>query len=220
MNSSYALWLSLKKLDLLKDSPPYWWPDVGTFDVVVGAILTQQTKWEKVEEALQNLRDMDICSLNELSNAPIMIIQTAIKPCSYYKKKSLTLQAVCMAIVETFGDFETFKEEVDRAWLLDQKGIGPESGDAILCYACKRDIMVVDSYTNRLLKAYGYTFESYDALQEWIEFGIRERFSDISKNDMNCESLFTIFSRFHGMIVEYTKRNVHKGKVRTDPLDS
>ncbi|HEX5711271.1 MAG TPA: hypothetical protein VFX68_07980 [Sulfuricurvum sp.] len=85
-----------------------------------------------------------------------------------------------------------------------QKGVGPETADSILCYACMREVMVVDSYTARLLRAFGYDFESYSDLQEWCEYGIREH--------CEAQTLQETFAHFHGMIVEYVKQN-SKGKV-------
>ena len=84
-----------------------------------------------------------------------------------------------------------------REWLLLQKGIGKESADAILCYACFREEMVVDSYTKRLLKTFDIEFGEYDEYKSFLEDGIVKNLKD---SDLNL-----IFSRFHGMIVEYNK---------------
>ncbi len=206
MRSSYDLWLALYKLDLLKESPPFWWPNVGEFEVVVGAILTQQTKWHNVEKSLQNLKDAQKLSLESLRDTPIMILESLIKPSGYYRKKAKVLQRLCEAIVEDFGDFETFQTSVSRAWLLAQKGIGFESADAILCYACRRDVMVIDNYTNKMMQALGYTFESYDDLQEWMVRGIEESYDEINKIYNRECSFFTISSRFPTQTVEYAKQ--------------
>jgi endonuclease-3 related protein len=203
--SSYDLWLALRNRGYLDDNaPPYWWPNIGTFEVLIGTILTQQSKWEKVELSLENLKSRDLVDLQRLANASIMIIEEAIKPSGFYRKKAKVLQRVSLAIVESFGDFETFTQEVNREWLLTQKGIGFESADSILCYACQRDVMVVDNYTNKLMKGLGYTFESYDELQAWLVQGIEENYDKISKYYAD-KRFFTIYSRFHGKIVEYMK---------------
>ncbi len=210
MNNSYELWLALKKLDLLKESPEFWWPKSGTFEVVVGAILTQQTKWQNVETSLSNLQNSNLLELETLSQTPIMILEEHIRPSGYYKKKAKVLKNLCGEILESFGDFDTFKNAVSREWLLSQKGIGFESADAILCYACQREVMVVDNYTNKMMKGFGYEFESYDDLQEWMMRGIEENYSEISKHYDEGVSFFTIFSRFHGKIVEYAKLHGQK----------
>ncbi len=206
LNSSFEILEALKKADLLKDTiDPFWWPNCGTFEVVVGAILTQQTKWEKVEHSLQNLRDNNFLELEKIAELDSDILARLIKPSGFYNTKAKRLKALCGAIVEEFGDFENFQTAVSRAWLLEQKGVGQESADAILCYACKREVFVVDNYTNKLLKSLGYDFESYEELQEWIVSGIESNLDNISKL-YNCEvDLFTIYSRFHGKIVELGK---------------
>jgi len=221
MNNSYELWLALKKQGLLTEtSPPYWWPNVKTFDVVVGAILTQQTKWDKVKLSLQNLQDSNLLSLEKLSQTPLMTLEELIRPSGFYKKKAKVLHTLTRAIVEEFGDFEHFQNSVTREWLLAQKGIGFESADAILCYACGRDVMVVDNYTNKLMKAFGYEFDSYDALQEWMMHGIEENYNEICKYYHDGVSFFTIYSRFHGKIVEYMKRYSHSEAVMIQNLEN
>lgn len=121
-----------------------------------------------------------------------------IRPSGLFKAKASNLIRLSRNLLDDFGDFGNFAQNVDREWLLRQKGIGPETADSILCYALKRPVMVVDSYTARLLRSYGYEFESYDELQEWCEAGIRA--------EMDEEKLHEAFVRFHGMIVEYGKR--------------
>ena len=204
-SNSYELLTELRGKNLLKNSPKYWWPNYGSFEVVVGAVLTQNTKWENVEKALENWkvengewRVEDIASLDPLYLSEI------IKPAGFYNQKAKRLIALSRNILRDFGDFETFKEEVSREWLLGQKGVGFETADSILCYACGREIMVVDSYTKRLLKKAGYEFESYDELREWCERGIEEnwdKLSEIYENDLNL-----CFARFHGKIVEFMKK--------------
>lgn len=207
LNSSFEILEALKKEDLLKDNPePYWWPGCGTFEVIVGAILTQQTKWEKVEQSLQNLRDHNVLELCAIAEIDVHTLATLIKPSGFYNTKSKRLKALCQAIVAQFGDFENFQSTVSREWLIAQKGVGQESADAILCYACKREVFVVDNYTNKLLKSYGYEFESYQELQEWMVHGIESNYDNIQKL-YNCEvDLFTIYSRLHGKIVEQGKK--------------
>lgn len=206
LNSSFEILEVLKKADLLKNTvDPYWWPNCGTFEVIVGAILTQQTKWEKVERSLKNIRDNNLLELEKIAEIDTDILAQLIKPSGFYNTKATRLQALCQAIVEEFGDFENFQKVVSREWLLEQKGVGQESADAILCYACKREVFVVDNYTNKLLRSLGYEFDSYNELQEWMVSGIESNIDNINRL-YECEvNLFTIYSRFHGMIVELGK---------------
>jgi endonuclease-3 related protein len=131
----------------------YWWPNSRTFEVVIGAILTQQTKWENVEKSLDNLAKNSLMSVEKIAVCDDFVLSEMIKPSGFYNTKAERLKNLCVAIIEDFDDFDTFCEDVSREWLLSQKGIGKDSADSILCYACERDIMVIDSYTFRLFKA-------------------------------------------------------------------
>jgi endonuclease-3 related protein len=206
LNSSFDILKALKRAGYIQNErDPYWWPNSGTFEVIVGAILTQQTKWERVEHSLQNLRENDVLELEKIASIDASILAELIKPSGFYNTKAKRLKALCQAIVEEFSDFENFQTEVSREWLLNQKGIGQESADSILCYACKREVLVVDNYTVKLLKSLGYEFESYEELQEWMVYGIESNIDNIYKCYNSEVDLFTIYSRFHGKIVELGK---------------
>ncbi|PLY09422.1 MAG: 3-methyladenine DNA glycosylase [Arcobacter sp.] len=208
MNSilnSYDLFLFLKKKNLIDKRYKYWWPTNDDFEVFLGAILTQNTKWINVEKSLENLRKLDSLDLEKLSHIDIDVLISAITPSGFKNQKSIRIKKICQNIIEEFGDFETFKENVCRDWLLSQKGIGAETADAILCYSCHKEQMVVDSYTNRLLKTFGYEFESYDELKAWLEYGINENFDKIESLYDYDVSLNMIYCRFHGKIVEFMK---------------
>jgi len=206
---SFALLQALKNAGYLQTTrDPLWWPHSGTEKVVMGALLTQQTKWERVEESLALLEAEEICSLAALANADIEKIRLCIKPSGFYNTKAQRLKLLASNILQTYGDFVTFQQETDRAWLLSQKGIGMESADSILCYACLRPVMVVDSYTNRLLTALGYTFDEYMSIQAWIHEGIESQLDA-------CYELYgyeiprpTLYARFHGKIVEFAKEYI------------
>jgi endonuclease-3 related protein len=216
LNNSYELWSALRKLGfLVEGSEPFWWKGVGEFEVIIGVILTQQSKWENVEKSLENLKDYD---LHSIANLDLEVLATLIKPSGFYNKKSKVLKNLTLAIIEEFGDFESFKDSVSREWLLSQKGIGLESADSILCYACKRDVMVVDAYTDRILRAFGYEFESYDELAEWMISGLESNYDKIIKAYTTKADTFTIYSRFHGKIVQYAKENAKNRNVLVDKI--
>jgi endonuclease-3 related protein len=203
LTDSYELYTALERLNLLQNSQPLWWPQHGTFEVVIGAILTQNTQWTRVVTSLENLSQSGHLSLEALIQIDPETLMELIRPSGLIKAKAKNIILLCNAIIDSFGSFEEFVINVEREWLLRQKGIGPETADAMLCYACLREVIVVDSYTARLLRAFGYEFESYDELQEWCEAGIREHCAP--------STLQSTFAKFHGMIVEYVKGN-SKGK--------
>jgi endonuclease-3 related protein len=200
------IYLYLDSLALLKNSPEYWWPNSGTFAVVVGAILTQNTSWSNVEKSLKNLEGfLELEQFVELSEEEL---KDKIRPSGFHNQKASRLLVLAKNLQHDFGDFQTFSKEVTREWLLQQKGIGKESADAILCYGCKRDVMVIDSYTKRLLGNFGITCSSYDAYKELVEMAVEKHWEFFSSFCGSNKNLF--FCRFHGMFVEYNKQK--KGK--------
>jgi len=204
MQSAAELFKALKRSGWDNSSrDSWWWPNSGTCEVVVSAILTQNTSWGNVEKALNNLKQSNRLNLKKLANIPILTLQELIKPSGFYKAKSKNIQQLSKNIIENFGTFEQFQESVSREWLLSQKGIGQESADAILNYACYKEAFVVDSYTNRLLNALGYEFESYEALQEWIVESFYSKYSEVYPNLNRAQA----YARAHGMVVEYCKVN-------------
>lgn len=196
MIDALELYERLDALKLLENSPKYWWDGYGTFDIVIGTILTQNASWERVIESLDNLKKHNLNTLESLASADRDILMELIRPSGLYKAKSNYLIGLSKNIVSEFGDFEYFKDSVTREWLLSQKGIGFESADSILCYGCGRDVMVVDSYSAKLLQTIGYEFESYDDLQHFF-YSTMSEYDD----DMNL-----VYARYHGMIVEFMKR--------------
>lgn len=210
ITDSFDLFMKLKALDLLGNSPRFWWPNAHTFEVVVGALLTQNTKWESVEKSLANLKNHHILtpdndeSLQNLANSTPEMLMACIRASGFYAQKSHRLLALAQRILEDFGDFASFVVGVEREWLLAQKGIGLESADAILNYACRREVMVVDRYTHRLVARLGFEFEDYESLQEWCMRGVGENLHLLE----GYEGLDEVFARFHGKIVEFSKRKL------------
>ena len=182
----------LESQKLLERAPKYWWPNAGSFEVVVGAILTQNTTWQSVERSLKNLEGSLL--LEQFVGLEEERLKELIQPSGFQNQKAPRLLLLAQNIQNVFHDFKSFQKEVTREWLLAQKGIGEESADAILCYGCFRAEMVVDSYTKRLLKHFGIEFKKYGEYKEYLEEGVGE------EEDKNL-----LFARYHGMIVEYNK---------------
>ena len=195
----------LQKLDLLKNSPKYWWPSVGSFEVVVGAILTQNTTWSNVEKSLKNLENfLELESFSSLHEADL---KERIQPSGFYNQKAPRLLLLASHIREEFTTFEQFQKEVSREWLLKQKGVGEESADAILCYGCFREEMVIDTYTKRVLKQFDIEFKTYRQYKEYIQTEVETNKTVFLQNEHNDLNLF--YARFHGMFVEYAKKMRH-----------
>ena len=221
--SATELFIALFRAVEIKDFR--WWPAFGSFEVVVGAILIQNTAWRNADAALQNLRSKELLSLESIAGLEEVELAEIIKVSGFYNQKARRLSLLCKAIIADFGDFESFKVRVSREWLLTRKGIGAESCDAILCYACERAVMVADSYSARLLGALGYEFESYDELSAWLgelEFGRIYEFvnsanflCDVAAKVGKLKNENGVYALFHGLIVEFCKAHL-KGKIFDD----
>ncbi len=211
--NSFELLFALKKLGYDKAQDPWWWPDSGSFSVVVGAILTQNTNWQRVEISLANLRAKGVLSLEALANYPLNSLEVLIRPSGFYTSKATNIQRLAQRVLENFGDFENFCKDVDREWLLEQRGIGFETADSILNYACYKESFVVDSYSARVLRALGYELSSYEELQEWFIEGIRAK-----EDRLFGFGVAQTYARSHGMIVEYCKANKRGRAILVDEL--
>lgn len=198
----HTIYTYLKSLDLLKNSPKYWWPSAGEFEVIIGAILTQNTTWKNVEKSLHNLKDhLKLESFLQLNENEL---KERIKPSGFYNQKAPRLLTLAQNIKAEFKTFENFQKTVCREWLLRQKGIGEESADAILCYGCFREEMVIDAYTKRILKQYGIEFKKYANYKMYIQKSVENDktfFLQGCENDLNL-----FYARLHGMFVEYGKK--------------
>ncbi|WP_258239416.1 3-methyladenine DNA glycosylase [Arcobacter sp. LA11] len=207
MSNSYELLEFLKNQNLLEGHPEFWWSSASDFEILIGAILTQNTKWTNVEKSLENLRKLDLLSFQKLIDIDLEVLILAITPSGFKNQKAVRLKQLAKNIIDEFITFENFCENVSKEWLLEQKGIGLETADAILCYACHQEFMVVDKYTQRLVKHFGFEFENYEDLQAWCEYGINENFDKISKLYGFEISLNKLYCRFHGKIIEFMKSN-------------
>jgi len=191
----------LEKRNLLIDKPPLWWPNTGSFEVVIGAILTQNTTWKNVEKSLNNLEGfLELDSFLKLSYEEL---KEKINPSGFYNQKANYLYKLARNIKDEFDSFYNFKNKVSRNWLLNQKGIGEESADSILCYGCLRDEFVVDTYTKRLFKKFNIEFKKYLEYKNFVEDFAKNNWEFLKKS---YNSPHQFFALFHGMIVEYNKK--------------
>lgn len=208
IQNSFDLLTFLKAQNLLDSAPGLWWENAGSFEVVIGAILTQNTNWNNVKISLKSLAHLDLMRVESIAECDILLLQGAIKSSGFFRQKALRLQNLAQNIISEFGDFEGFKGNVDREWLLNQKGVGKESADSILNYACLREVMVADKYTQRLLAECGFEFWEYDDLAGFLMRGIEENYDRVATLYGREMELFEVYARFHGKIVEFSK--IHK----------
>ena len=186
------------------------WPGEGTFEVILGAILVQNTNWKNVEKALANLKNASKDSLQGICALENSELATLIKPSGFYNTKAKRLKTLCLAIKNEFESFDNFKENVGREWLISVKGVGTETCDAILAYACCKPYMVVDAYALRIMAYFDYNFECYDEAAEWfssLDYDEIYKFLDSEKFDET-----EVLKLYHALILEFCKENF-KGKI-------
>lgn len=178
--------------------PLNWWPAKSPFEVIVGAVLTQNTNWTNVQKSLDSLKRANLLSYDALLHMPEGQLAELIRSSGYYNLKSRRLKNLLeMVQAEYGGDLSLFFSEDPysaRETLLRVKGIGPETADSILLYAGGHPIFVVDTYTHRILSRHGLIPESCD-----YQF-IQDLFMD------NLDHDAALFNQYHALLVRTAKR--------------
>lgn len=179
-----------------------WWPMGNGFkprewEVCLGAILTQNTSWDNVEKALDNLRKAGKVSVTDIIKTKNSRLEKLVRPSGYYRQKAIKLRAFADFVLG-FGGFRGFANKVSREALLQVNGIGPETADSILCYALGRPSFVVDAYTRRVFSRLGLIDEKagYEEVRAFFEKKVPK--------DVN------LYREYHALIVELGKRFCRK----------
>jgi endonuclease-3 related protein len=165
-------------LDHLLDAygPQHWWPGDSAFEVMVGAVLTQNTAWSNVERAIDSLKAAGALSPKVIAALTPERLAALIRPAGYFNVKAKRLQSFCLFLVEAGGEpaLGTLPTAALRARLLAVHGIGPETADDILLYAFGRPVFVIDAYTRRLFGRLGLATgdEGYEELRIGVERAI------------------------------------------------
>ncbi len=138
--------------------PQNWWPARTLLEVVVGAVLVQNTNWGNVEKAIAGLRQARLLNWPALSRISASELAPYIRPCGYYNLKAGRLTNL-LAMLKAHNPWNSFFEQnlvAARTQLLRVKGIGPETADALLLYVGKKPIFMVDAYTLRIVSRHGW----------------------------------------------------------------
>ncbi len=177
--------------------PQHWWPGRTQFEVIVGAIMTQNTYWTNVARAIENLRGADLLSPAAIERVPLSRLEGLIRPSGYFRQKARKLKAFCAFLrAEYRGSLKRMFETptiVLREKLLGVFGIGPETADSILLYAGEHPVFVVDTYTKRMLARHGWTHE--EAKYEDVRWMVERQFPGDAGR----------FNEFHALIVNAGK---------------
>lgn len=178
-----------KKL-LNKLGHKHWWPADTPFEVVVGAILTQQTRWENVERAISNLKEKGLLDVKALSMMEAEELEDLVRCTGFYRRKAKRLKEVSTYFYENPGILERPKEEL-REELLALNGIGDETADSIVLYAAGKPGFVIDAYTRKICRCMCIE-GNYGELQSLFENSLPP---DVP-----------LYKEFHALIVEYGKQ--------------
>lgn len=180
----------------------HWWPADTPFEVMVGAILTQNTNWGNVEKAIANLKKNSLLTPVAINNLKRDRLARFIRPAGYYNIKAKRLKNYVSRYIADYSGRPASLKKLSlqdvRTWLLSINGVGPETADSILLYALDKPVFVVDAYTKRILERHGLCPEevTYDELQEL--------FMD------NLKPGIKLFNEYHALIVrtgkEYCKK--------------
>ena len=189
-----------------------WWPidkqyhkknkSDPRFEIIIGAILTQNTAWSNVEKALDNLKSKKMLDIKKISNVNIKTLKKLIKPSGFYNQKAHRLKNMARYLHENYNDnldifFNREMKEIRRE-LLSLSGIGSETADSILLYAGNLPIFVVDAYTKRLCKRLPLkTGISYDEIQKYFQKQINKKYKENQTTQ--------IYNELHALIVMLAK---------------
>jgi len=188
--------------------PMHWWPAKTPFEVIVGAILTQNTAWANVERAISNLRRERLLTPPALERVPLGKLARLVHPSGYFRQKAKKLKAFVRFLRREFRGslgamFRAPTAEL-RERLLSVHGIGPETADSILLYAGNHPVFVVDAYTKRILHRHGLMDEKagYE--------DVRQLFERHMPRDT------TLYNEFHAMLVHVGKHWCRPQQPRCD----
>jgi len=181
----------------------HWWPADDPFEVMVGAILTQNTAWSNVEKAIAALKQRELLSPEAMARIGEEKLAEIIRPSGYYRVKAKRLKEFIRFLTEGYcGDIDALCAEslpTLREKLLRIRGVGPETADSILLYACGKPVFISDAYTQRILERHNLIPEGATGDR------IRALFLDHLPHDA------ALFNQFHALLV-YTGKNYCRKK--------
>jgi len=186
--------------------PQEWWPGETPFEVMVGAVLTQNTNWSNVTRAIDALKRGNVLSYQAMVSMDRDTLAELIRPAGYYNIKAGRLQNLLFMLRDRYaGDVDVFlsqSQETMRESLLAVKGIGPETADSIVLYAAGLPSFVVDTYTHRIFSRHGLVPEetTYDEIQE--------TFTHALPRDA------ALYNEYHALIVNLGKEFCRKTRPR------
>ncbi len=183
--------------------PQNWWPADTPFEVMVGAVLVQNTAWKNASSAIARLKEADLLSPKAILQMPVEKLALCIRSSGHFNVKAKRLQALCLWLDQQGGVDRIIRQSSAdlREDLLAVYGIGPETADDILLYALGEPVFIIDAYTRRLFSRLGLlqSDEPYEVL--------RKKFESALQMDAG------IFNQYHALIVVHAKNTCKKQPV-------
>jgi endonuclease-3 related protein len=189
--------------------PQHWWPGESPFEIMIGAVLVQNTAWRNVERAIANLREAGLMEPRVLYEISPSELSELIRPAGYYQVKAKRLHNLLRFVVDEYdGSLDSmFRTPLHalRAKLLAIHGIGPETADAILLYAAGKPTFVVDTYAHRILARHG-----------WIDYtATYHDIKDYFESALPADA--PLYNEYHALLVrvgkDFCKRSTAKCKL-------
>jgi endonuclease-3 related protein len=185
--------------DLLFEAfgPQHWWPGETPFEIVVGAILTQNTSWINVEKAIANLKTASSLTPEALHRIDTLELAELIRPAGYYNIKAKRLKCFIDWLFDHYDgqlvNLEVVSTDRLRSELLEVKGIGRETADSILLYALGRSVFVVDTYTARIMIR-------HNQIEPDVDY---EQLRDLFESNLPEDAHF--YNEYHALLVRTGK---------------
>ncbi len=181
--------------------PQHWWPGDSPWEICVGAVLTQNTNWDNVTRAINNLKRLDVLTPEGIMDLPDSVLAKQLHPAGYFNLKTKRLKNVTRWWLDNVVEdqlFPTLSLADARESLLTVNGIGQETADSILLYCFDQPIFVIDSYTKRIsYRHFGTAPDiSYEDLQKF--------FTDNLPKDV------VLYNEYHGLLVNCAKHHCRK----------
>ncbi|MFQ5664764.1 MAG: endonuclease III domain-containing protein [Terriglobia bacterium] len=184
--------------------PQLWWPARTRFEVILGALLTQNTSWANVEKALANLERAGVLAPAKLRQLPAPRLARLLRPSGYFRQKTRAVRHFLRHLEQRYANSlaRLFRRPTPalRAELLSLPGIGKETADSILLYAAGRPLFVIDAYTRRVLARHGLA--PHQAAYEKLQ-GLFHR---------HLHPDPVLFNEYHALLVAVGKRYCHRDR--------
>lgn len=184
--------------------PQQWWPADSPFEVMVGAILTQNTAWTNVEKSIIQLKSRCRLTAQSVGRLPQAELAELIRASGYFNVKAARLKNFCHWYLEQGGydALKTLDTDSLRNGLLSVNGVGPETADDILLYAFNRPVFVVDAYTHRIFSRLGFVDDAikYELLRKTFELELSAR-----QQGASIDERVALYNEYHALIVVHGK---------------